>query len=183
MKLFLSKANNLWTENRLLKFVVLVLASVQIFTWYRLEQSAKVQQTIVMPPVAVGERMIFEGSKVDFGYLRMYGKYLAGLAFTYTPATAERQFNELLASATPDSFDHLKTILNRQRKVIERERIVSVFAIQDMSFGGNAIILKGMQQIGKSEPESMEYVIGYRIKNGRFGLTELKNAKDTKNED
>ena len=58
------------------------------------------QRVVIVPP-GLQEKTTIQGDRLDEIYVSTFVRYISSLAFSYTPATARRQFDELLLHFDP----------------------------------------------------------------------------------
>ena len=83
-KVFLQQTSNLFTENRLLKFVIVVLALAVGVNSFMVSRAVRNQRVILIPPKLTGTIEFVAGKPSD-QYIRDLARRLASLAATYSP--------------------------------------------------------------------------------------------------
>ena len=63
--IFLQKTSNLFVENRLLKFVIIVLALTVIFNSLMVYRAVKYQRVVLIPPTMTGTVEFVQGKPTD----------------------------------------------------------------------------------------------------------------------
>src|SRR5271157_4804681 len=99
-RIFQSVKQKLKAENGVLKFVVVVIAIVEIFNSAQIHRAMARQRTIILPP-NVHEKFEVTADTVSQSYVKPYAVYIASLAFNYTPANVRGRFDELLTMYSP----------------------------------------------------------------------------------
>src|SRR3972149_5195863 len=107
-EIFLQKSSNLFAQNRLLKFIVLVIGIAVIYNTWMIRQALNTHRTIIVPPV-INQEIEFQGERASENYLRQMIRYAMTLAVNNSPATARHQFEELLTLYAPESFPDAQT--------------------------------------------------------------------------
>jgi len=102
-EVFIQKTSNLFVENRLLKFVIVVLAFAVSFNSFMVYRAVKYQRVVLIPPKMTGTVEFVQGKPTD-KYLRDISRRIATLATSYSPPTARAQFEELLSYFAPESY-------------------------------------------------------------------------------
>ncbi len=177
-KLFTGKAANIFAENRMLKFTILVfLAAVLVLSFCVVTVMNK-ERVILVPPV-INSKVMITGDHASDDYLREFTRYIVSLALTYNSANARDQFSELLAVYDPAGFPNARKELYDLADKIETTRASSAFHIQSMTNNADKkqVEVQGakMTYIGEMKADIVQtaYLVEYRFDNGRFILTRL----------
>ena len=177
-KLFTGKAANIFAENRMLKFTVLVLMAAVLVLSVCIVTVLNRERVILVPPV-INSKVMITGDRASDDYLREFTRYVISLALTYNPASARNQFSELLAVYDPAGFPNARKDLYELADRIETTRASSAFHIQFMTNNSdrNLVEVQGakMTYIGEMKADIVQttYIVEYRFDNGRFILTRL----------
>lgn len=178
LDIFLQKSSNIFTENRLLKFVVVALGIAVVINTAGLFMALNSQRVILVPPV-VNSKISVSGDKASDEYLKEFARYILSLALTYNPVTARSQFSELLAVYDPAEFQTSRKELYELADKIENTKASSAFYIQSII---NDTEKRRLEVTGtkktymvdqKAEDTLKVYLIEYRIDNGKFILVRL----------
>lgn len=183
LDIYLQKSSNIFAENRLLKFAIVVLGVAVVINSIGVFQALNSQKVILVPPV-INSKISISGDKASDEYIKEFTRYTLGLALTYNPATARPQFSELLVMYDPATFKVARTELYALADKIESTKSASVFYINAMSHDSDKKLIQvdGTKQsyiIGeKSVDEQKTYFVEYAIISGKFILKRLyeKNA-------
>ncbi|MBU0993382.1 MAG: type IV conjugative transfer system protein TraE [Proteobacteria bacterium] len=182
LKIYTKQTSNLFAENRLLKFVVVVLTIGVIWSMASANRALKYQRTIILPP-KVDHRIEITGNAVNDDYLKMYTRYILDLLLNYTPKTIQFNFNDLLALASPELYPELQANLLKISDNVEKLRITSVFFPSNIIIDQekNSITVKGRRKqfshIAKIEESDRNYYLRYEINNGRFNLSNIQEQE------
>ncbi|MBI1919719.1 MAG: type IV conjugative transfer system protein TraE [Geobacter sp.] len=177
-KLFTGKAANIFAENRMLKFTILVLLAAVLVLSFCVVTAMNRERVILVPPV-INSKVMITGDHASDDYLREFSRYIISLALTYNSANARNQFSELLAVYDPAGFPNARKELYELADRIETTRASSAFHIQSMtnSADRNQVEVVGskMTYIGEMKADIVQtaYIVEYRFDNGRFVLTRL----------
>jgi conjugal transfer pilus assembly protein TraE len=180
--LFVQRTSNLWAENRLLKFVVVALAvgyAVNVYLVINLQHD---NRTILVPPV-INSQIEISGDRASDSYIKEMTRSIAGLAFSYSPATARNQFSELLAMYHPAEFQAARLKLFALADKIETTRASSVFYIHRITndHAKKQIEVEGARRTYQNDQMTENgvkmFVISYRMLNGRFFVTGLEEKE------
>ncbi|MDA8159180.1 MAG: type IV conjugative transfer system protein TraE [Desulfobacteraceae bacterium] len=175
-KVFLQQTSNLFTENRLLKFVIVVLALAVGVNSFMVSRAVRNQRVILIPPKLTGTIEFVDGKPSD-QYIRDLARRLASLAATYSPATARSQFDELLAFYAPEAYPDAAKAWYALAGRVEESQVSAVFYLRDLKLdqAGQRLELSGDQRQFTEdkliEARSKTFEIRYRIEDGRFFLT------------
>lgn len=178
LKLFTSKAANIFAENRMLKFTVLVLLAAVLILSVCVVTAMNKERVILVPPV-INSKVVITGDRANDDYLREFTRYIMNLALTYNPVNARSQFSELLAVYDPAGFPNARKELYELADKIENTRASSAFHIQSMTNDPdkNQVEVLGakMTYIGEMKADIVQtsYIVEYRLANGKFILTRI----------
>ena len=183
LETFLNETDNVKHENKLLKFVIVVLAIAVVFSLYYTSKSLKQEKIILLPP-QVNSKIVFVGDKPNKAYYSQITRYIISLALDYTSATAKGQFAELLTMFAPSAFkDYQQAFYNLADRVQSASNISNSFYIDNVKVypDKKKIIVAGSEDMYSSSAlltrEQRRYEIGYEIKSGRFFITYFKKLK------
>lgn len=175
-KIFLQQTSNLFTENRLLKFVIVVLALAVVVNSFLVNRAVRNQRVILIPPKITGTIEFVEGKPSD-QYIRDLARRMASLAATYSPATARSQFDEFLALYAPEAYPSAAKGWYALASRVEESQVSTVFYLRNLTldYAGQRLELSGDQrQFAEDkliEAKPKTYEARYRIEDGRFFLT------------
>ena len=175
--LFTSRMSNLFLENRLLKFVVVVMAAAVIFNSFVVYRAVKYQRVVIVPP-KLTENIEFVHGKPNATYVKDVVRNITSLGTTYTPAIARRQFEELLTYYAPEAYPEGSKAWYTLAGMVEDARTSSIFFIQDINLKNDtAEILGTLKQFTGDTPfvgETRTYIIQYRFVDGRFQILSFR---------
>ncbi len=175
--IFVQKTSNLFVENRLLKFIIVVLALAVIFNSFMVYRSVKYQRVILIPPKMTGTVEFVQGKPTDI-YLRDMTRRIANLAATYSPPTARSQFEELLSYYDPESYPQASKAWYSLASRVEESQVSSVFYLEKIKLGEKFIEVFGnLKQFAGDTPlenTSKTYLINYRLQDGRLYIVSFK---------
>jgi conjugal transfer pilus assembly protein TraE len=175
--IFVQKSSNLFVENRLLKFVVGVMAVAVCFNSLMVYRAVKYQRTILIPPAMTGTVEFVQGKPTET-YIKDISRRVVNLATTYSPPTARGQFEELLALYTAEAYPEAMKSWYSLAGRIEESQVSSAFYMEKLKLDEGSIEIFGslMQFAGNTplERAAKTYIVNYRIRDGRFEITEFK---------
>lgn len=184
LDVFLQKSSNMAAENRLLKFVVTVIGIAAVVNSVMTYRALNYQRTIVVPPV-LSSRIEISGGRASEEYIRAFSRYIAALAFNYSPGSVKAQFDELLALYAPEYFPDGKRMLYELADRVTTTRVTSVFHISQLFVddGKKQIELSGQrrQYVDDKKVEDVlkTYIIEYKISDGRFSIMRMSEKEGT----
>ena len=187
LNLFLQKSSNVVAENRLLKFVVVVIGIAAVINTFMTCRALNYQRTVIVPPV-LKSRIEITGDRASEEYIKAFSRYIAALAFSYSPGGVKAQFDELLALYAPDVFPEGKRLLYELADRVITTRVTSVFFISKLYVDGekSQIELQGQRRLyvddRKVEDLLKTYLIDYRISDGRFQIMKISEKEGTNNQ-
>lgn len=184
-KLFEKLTSNLRGENKLLKFVVVVIGCVELYNTHQINKAMKYQRTVLVP-VGLDQRVTLVGDRASEEYLRIFARNVSNLAFNYNTASARGQFGELLQFFSPETFPAAKTEFYSIADTIERTRVSSSFVISkptEVDSEKQTITVAGVQRqwVDSNFIDTAEkvYQISFKLLDGRFmvtGITEKQHG-------
>ena len=127
--IFVQKTSNLFVENRLLKFVIVVLSLAVIFNSFMVYRSVKYQRVVLIPPKMTGTVEFVQGKPTDT-YLKDMTRRIVNLAGTYSPPTARTQFEELLFYYAPEAYPQASKAWYSLASRVEESQVSSVFYLE-----------------------------------------------------
>lgn len=176
LKIFMQRASNLFAENRLLKFVVVVQSIAIVLGGFVVNSSRNNVRTVIQPPV-INSKIEISGSWTSDAYVREYIRYIGALLWNYSPGTARNQFAEVLVSWHPSVYEEAKQRLYIMADQIEHTKAASVFYPYKIEHNHDRRVIevsgnRHLTMQDKSiESSSKTYLVTYRAENGRFWIT------------
>ncbi len=179
MDIFTFKHNNVLAENKLLKFAIVVIGTVVLINTYLLYSYLNSSRTVVVPP-KINSKLEIYGNKASDAYYKEFTRYIMALRLNYTPATIRAQFGELLTLFIPSVYGKAEEAFYDLADKVERAKVSSSFFLAKIEVQGNAIHAFGRRHIYSLTGEMVqdtaeEYIIRFRMDNGRFYLTDIPN--------
>lgn len=181
LKIYQNKMSNLWAENRLLKFAILIIAISSVASAALSIYAIDREKVVILPPV-VDERIVISGNDVNEAYIRLFARYSTSLFLNYSPATFSSQAGDLLKLAAPDFFQSLHKQLLGLQDTIKQLQVSSVFYPQriTVNLDKKEVTVQGMRrqeaQHSIIDEDTRVYKIKYAIIHGRFFLEGIKNV-------
>ena len=184
MDLFVQKSSNLFAENRLLKFVIVVLTIGTMFSMYQSRAALNYQRTIIIP-ISNDFQLEFQGDKANEEYYKVMIRHVVGLLLNYQPKTAKAQFDEILVFAHPEFYPELKSQLVKIAENIERLSVSSIFYPQTIEVDPNTktVVVTGLRrQYAHSSPiedKDKKYTILFDFLNRKFVIKNIKEEQSS----
>lgn len=180
VKFFEKLMSNIFAENRLLKFCMVVMLAISVVNYVTLQKAIGTHKTILVP-AQLNTRVQILGDKASDEYIKMFAQVASGLAFTYTPQTVAGNFGELLTMFAPDAYPTTKKILTELAESIAAQKVANVFYIQSQGIvvdsEHNKFTVKGDQvrwvEGTRLDTLPKQFEFGYKMVDGRFLLTSL----------
>ncbi len=176
---FLRANANKTAENKLLRCTVVVLAITVMVSIYYSHQAMKHQKVILVPPV-LDKRIVISSIDANDAYIKLYTRHCFNLLLNYTPAGASDQYSEVLEITSPEFYPALKNKLDEILEQIQEMQVVSVYYPKHLSIDREKkeITVKGLRKkyvhTTLIDENQEEYVLGFKILNGRFYIDYLK---------
>lgn len=176
LDIFMNEKANIASENRLLKFFIVVIGVAVIISSLYSYRAVRYQKTVIIPPGA-RDKIEVAGNIVNDEYVKAFTRYIMALAFSYNPVTARKQYDELLTLYDTASYPEGKTVFYNLADKVEMTRASSVFYIDKIWVDEQKkrIEIHGIHQQyiddRKVEDKTKTYLIGYVISAGRFRVT------------
>jgi conjugal transfer pilus assembly protein TraE len=168
-------------ENRLLKFTILVIGIVTLLNTGIMLKALSYQRVVIIPP-GLQEKTTIQGDKLDEIYVSTFVRYISSLAFSYTPATVRRQFDELLLHFDPSAYPRGKTTFYNLAEKVANTQVTQVFYINKITVNKETrkIEIEGTRRQyiddRKVEDGKKYYYIDYTILNGRFYIMAIAES-------
>ncbi|MDD5233849.1 MAG: type IV conjugative transfer system protein TraE [Syntrophales bacterium] len=168
-------------DNRILKFVVLVYGFAVVFNSFMIYRALHYQKVVLIPP-GLDRKATVSGNNLDDAYVSAFARYVAGLAFSYTPASAKKQFEELLTLFAPEAYPEGKRTFYVLGEKIVETRSSSAFYVDRIEINPekNRLEVFGMKKLyiddRKIEDSAKTYWIEFKVNNGRFAVVSISEA-------
>jgi len=168
-------------ENRLMRFIILVIGLVTLLNTGIMLKALSYQRVVIVPP-GLQDKTTIQGDKLDEVYVSSFTRYISSLAFSYTPATVRRQFDELLLHYDPGAYPQGKTTFYNLADKVADTQVTQAFYINKVTVNTQTkkIQIEGTQRQyiddRKVEDGKKDYYIGYTVLNGRFYITSIAES-------
>lgn len=180
--LFVQKTSNLFAVNRLLMVIVVLIGGLTLFNTFMLQVALNRQAVVLVPP-GLKDEVSVTATTIDEQYAREMARYLVNLLLIYSPGTVRKQFEEALSIFDPEQFVALQARLLETADTVEMSTVSKIFFTTKMTLkpDKNRIEITGIEktfiQDKKTDEVQKEYVIGYKIRAGRFYVSSLDGRK------
>jgi len=180
---YLSMASNLYGENRLLKFVVVVMCIMTTFNTCSVMR-AQTMEKIVLTPNRITDDMWIAGDKASEQYIRNFVMDVMSYYLTYHPANVRTNFDNLLKMYHPTEFDRAKKYLSDLASRVEESKASSSFYMtklvndekkHQLEITGVRVMIINEKV---AEQVTRNYTLEYRIESGRFSIIRLLESKE-----
>ena len=177
--LYLQKAGNLFLENRILKFAIVVLGLAVAINSLFVYRAVKYQKVILIPPRLTGTVEFVQGQPSD-NYVKDLARRITNLCGTYSPANARAQFAELLAMYDPESYPTASEAWYNLAGQIEDARVSTVFYLDHLKLiKSDGIEASGtVHQFTNDMPletKPQTFLITYRLVDGKFQIRSISH--------
>lgn len=184
MDKYVNSVSNLFVSNRLLKFVVIVLAAMQLMNYVAAKEADENRRTIIIP-MGLSATVEVSGKSADETYLSAMGVYVTQLLYSTTPATVESQYKILSTLFSPETYknignDYLLSATSQAKnQVTQNSKIMSVVnrtepeSYIEVTFSLERYIFSDRVD----EPKATKLRIDYVIEHGKFTITGLSEEQ------
>lgn len=193
LKTEMSESDNIFAENKLLKFTLFV---VVVFGWYFYGELSDIRddyRAVIHFPGSE-EAAEISGKKASERYVMMAAEFFTSCRFSATPATVDREYSAILQFVHPTQYGRMQKELAEDAEKLRSLKTVSTYGdvlwgdgftqteIQT-EYGNLTPVYRVTFDIGRSiyvgsaapdEPERRTMAMDYIIENGRFWLLDLK---------
>jgi len=174
---------NLTEENKLLKFIFLILLAAIITEGMYINGLIERQKIIIVPPY-IDRKIEISGKKANIAYIRMMCEYALNLLLDWTHFTVENRFKEFMAFVDPAVAAKISKKLYETAEEARKHNITQSFHLTKLEFTGNPHGEKGeaiahgilerfvFDKLVKTE--RCQFKILYRIKHARFAIISIE---------
>jgi conjugal transfer pilus assembly protein TraE len=179
LEIYQNKTSNVWAENRLLKFVVVVMGLSSVISIFMSIHAINQQKVVILPPV-VDKRIVISGNDVNDDYIKLFVRYTLGLLLNYSPTSFNDQADDCLKFASPEFYQQLHKKLTTLKETVRKLNISNIFYPERIKIYRNEerIEVLGIQrqyaQHSLVDEGTKTYEIKYEIIQGRFFLEGIK---------
>lgn len=180
-KWFVNATQNIWAENRLLRFVSVLTLASSIFFMIVVARTTDQVKTIIVPFGQGAENLYLVGDEPSEGYLVSLSNNLVALGGTYTSSGVKFQFDEIMKLVHPSKYAELRDKFRTTVENLSQYREIS-FATY-INYNSKYLFEPGIvrvpvrrhRYIGKNHStDSGYFVISYLIEQGRFWLLDIE---------
>jgi type IV conjugative transfer system protein TraE len=182
-KAYRNQVSNLFTQNRLLKFVIVVLAVLIIWLTFAFMRASNNRTTIIIPK-GLDKVVTMQGGEFDTQYLTVMGSFVSQLYWNFNPAHVVGQYQQLATLLAPEVFPALSTNLFAISEAHERNEVTMTYLVSDIQTElqpNRVITVKGTQTkyiLGNRVSGGEQTLrIGYATKSGRFQVLSIEEVK------
>jgi type IV conjugative transfer system protein TraE len=153
----------MFTQNRLLKFALVVLLLMNVWLTYSLVKASN-NQTVIVIPKGLDKTITMQGGEFDQQYLIAMGNYIAGLYWSFTPQQVQGQYQQLASFLAPAVSPAFKADLIAMADAHRSNEVTMSFIVNDIQVElqpNKVITVKGWQS---------KYILKNRVSEGTFAL-------------
>lgn len=163
-------------QNKLLIFLAGSMLVVTVLNFFMLARALTYTRTIIVP-MKVTRPMEFQGNDADDNTFRQTAEHIVSLAFSYSPATARTNFNDLLVYYDPDTYAKGKAELTSILDKVETAHVSSSYyphryvidrKAQTIEVLGSRRVIAEDGSVPINEQKT--YLLSYRMEDGKFLL-------------
>ncbi|ADD67351.1 hypothetical protein Dacet_0553 [Denitrovibrio acetiphilus DSM 12809] len=179
---YVSRASNLFMENRLCKFMTIVLAAVIIIQLWMLNNSFRNQNAYLIP-TGLTTKAAVSGHFLDANYVQAMGVYVSQLLYNFTPQTVANQYKELASLFSADCYQENSNKLISMANAYADNEISMVFRVMEIkSFTQpNVIEISGETSktiLGENvQSFKASLLVYYDVFNGLFRITAIEEKQ------
>jgi conjugal transfer pilus assembly protein TraE len=177
---YLHDAENLLAENRILKWIGVASFLTALLMSIVVGFQAQRTRVVVAPFGGASPDLLIVGDRPSLDYLSAIGRNVVALTGTFTAATADYQFNEVLKFVHPSRYELMRDDWKKMVEGLRQYREVSfatyVLPQKPIEVYGNRmrIAAERARYIGdKVGSETGVVEIGYVVEEGRFWITSV----------
>lgn len=183
----LKNNENILAHNKLLKFVILCLSIVVMFSFYQIVSLSNNQKTILIP-LGLSNKVEAGNTYIDEEYLNAMGVYISTLLYSTSPASVKTQYKILTGLFTNEAYNKhaemlLKTASTHSKNMVSLSMKINRITVKtspNQIISLNITVDKYIFGTKNEQSSTFNIHIGYEIHNGKFyinSLTEEKNEK------
>jgi conjugal transfer pilus assembly protein TraE len=182
MNLFIQKSSNLFAENRLLKFFILVIGIVVLFNTFMLRTVTQNEKIVLIPPT-LGSDSFVTGNNASDEYIRSITRYIMSLYLNYSSISIQGQIEDLLNLYEPRSYSVVEGKFRQFIDDVKSSRISSTFYIVKISINREkgVILVEGLRKQHMHDKEVYGekelYEIHYKIHDSKFLIRNIKKGE------
>ena len=172
------------SENRLLKFAIIVVAVSNVFFGLLSYRAAQMKQIVVVP--LTPSKSFVVGPDPDAFYITQVARFVIDNLLTYTPYTVKKQYENVLPLFDSSVFYAYKKVFESFVSDAIQAKLSSVFFINEISYeprlhiiriSGKKITIFQNSVVDKSYDT---YELKYKVKYGQFTILSYKKLKKEK---
>jgi len=182
MNIFLQKSSNLFGENRLLKFAILIIGITTVINTLMLTTISRKEKIILIPPT-LGSDLFVTGNNASDEYIRGITRYIMSLYLNYSSVSVKGQIEDLMSLYDPRSFAKVEGKFSQFINDVVRARISSSYYIMKVFINREKriIMVEGIRKQHMHEKEvyseKENYSINYEIKDSRFLIKNIERRQ------
>jgi len=181
---YVSRAENVCGENRIMRLLVLLMFTGMIYLGYQIEVNTNQQKTVIIPPFEARGFSI-GSSTADAGYYNRMGMMIADLYLDVSAANARGKYAELLKLFSTESHNRYREKFMKKIDDLESYKNISFMAekrmdktirVENDSLMEIPVLITKVIGSQLSPATEISLSVGFHMDNGRFEITELKEV-------
>lgn len=177
IKKFMESWSNREMENRLLKFVIIVLVTGVLVEGGLMIYLYASQRTVIVPAF-VDRKFYVEGDKASPEYVELMSRYAIELVGNFTPDTIDERTAEFLRFINPAHYSAMSTEMKAFASEMKTYSISQFFVPQKIIMKGNNVTINGFVRQYAQDKQifagSVEYRMDFQINQGRFEIVKYE---------
>lgn len=180
-KKYLDIRSKLIKDNRLLKAVIMMLATAAVISSVASYRALHHSRTIIVP-AAADKPFEVSDTRMSENGVKMFTRQAFDLYLNYSPKSAKERFSDLLAMIHTRYYDTVKDDLDTQLATIDRMNIVSTYLIEQIRLNTmqKTIKVKGQRRrttFGKEMDAGIEeWTLVYEIMDANFKIIKIQKT-------
>lgn len=136
-------------------------------------------------PMNLNAPMIVSNNAISSQYLNETALSFINLRLNFDPDSIEFDHNIILRSASPDSFNDLKSVLDEETKLVKTQNISSNFYINDISINRKmlSVLIGGtlLRSVADKplKPIKTQFQINFENQNGLLLIKQFSEVKNS----
>lgn len=182
---YVSYVSRVFAENRLMKFVIVVLVCLLVYSQVKIIEFSENTRTVIVPS-GLTDMVSVSNSTADEAYLNAMGVYIATLLYSTTPVTVENQYSMLMKLFDTDAYNAFNNALFSAAATHKKNEVTQILKIDKITVEyaphTRLIIDTSVERYiysNKSETGTSRHqlIVDFEIRHGRFYITDFKEQK------
>ena len=178
--------NNLEDSQKIVKYALIVCASLLCvnFLMIVLCLSISHRNMTTLVPMNLNAPMTVSNNSISSQYLDESALSFINLRLNFDPVTLDADHSIILRSASPDSFNDLKKVLDEESKLVKTQNISSNFYVNDISINRETLSVRIAGTLQRSvadkplKPIKTAFQIDFDNQNGLLLIKQFFEVKN-----